>query len=419
MHPMPCVSSLRFGAVLRFQPPCAIALAPDARHGIAIGPLPAGLVTFRGLDERLPVSTHHAEALVAGTAGAARFIAVGAGLLARHPASGQRGFGRGRRHRATHPTGSQAGRYLPEYGARALRGRRNGRHRVDQSGDALWPPSGRVHCQPAQIQPANAGGLSYLALEKETAAGTIRNYPRGKFVQSTAIEVAEYGSFFMEGDTSKEVLLKEWERILAETGITINEREEVSAIRAREGYFEILTSASRSYQARYAVLAIGLRGSPRRLKLAGETPDRVFYSLIEPSEFQNRRLLVVGGGNAGTEVAQALADPQLHNIVSYSFRTPALGPPVTPENAEKISQLQRQGLITIYPASALTGLAPGKVVLEPFGAARSGELSAGANAIVITEPTELDNDCVFAMLGAELPTRFMESIGIQMERKGR
>ncbi|HLH75238.1 MAG TPA: NAD(P)-binding domain-containing protein [Candidatus Binataceae bacterium] len=279
-----------------------------------------------------------------------------------------------------------------------------------------------IGCGPAGISAtctAKASGLSYLALEKETAAGTIRNYPRGKFVQSTAIEVAEYGSFFMEGDTSKEVLLKEWERILAETGITINEREEVSAIRAREGYFEILTSASRSYQARYAVLAIGLRGSPRRLKLAGETPDRVFYSLIEPSEFQNRRLLVVGGGNAGTEVAQALADPQLHNIVSYSFRTPALGPPVTPENAEKISQLQRQGLITIYPASALTGLAPGKVVLEPFGAARSGELSAGANAIVITEPTELDNDCVFAMLGAELPTRFMESIGIQMERKGR
>ena len=36
-----------------------------------------------------------------------------------------------------------------------------------------------------------------------------------------------------------------------------------------------------------------------------------------------------------------------------------------------------------------------------------------------TDIIELENDLVFAMLGAELPTRFLESIGIRMEVKHR
>jgi hypothetical protein len=35
------------------------------------------------------------------------------------------------------------------------------------------------------------------------------------------------------------------------------------------------------------------------------------------------------------------------------------------------------------------------------------------------QPIELANDLVFAMLGAELPTRFLESLGINMEIKHR
>jgi hypothetical protein len=38
--------------------------------------------------------------------------------------------------------------------------------------------------------------------------------------------------------------------------------------------------------------------------------------------------------------------------------------------------------------------------------------------VKLTEPIEIDNDFVFAMLGAELPTAFMKSIGIRMTRKG-
>jgi thioredoxin reductase (NADPH) len=279
-----------------------------------------------------------------------------------------------------------------------------------------------IGCGPAGISAGATAinkGLKYVALEKVTAASTIRNYPRGKFVQATAIDIAEYGSFFMEGDTSKEALVKEWEKIIAETGIKPNEREEVISVARRDGVLEIATDAKRTYKARFVVLAIGVRGSPRHLGLANETPDRVFYNLIEPEEYQNKKIMVVGGGNAGAEVAQALANPDLHNLVGYSFRTATLGPPVTPENAEKISNLQQKGLLTVYPASQLLEIKPGKIVLAPFGKPTGPELTAGAGAVVLTAPSEIENDFIFAMLGAELPTKFMKSVGIKMMKKGR
>jgi len=277
-----------------------------------------------------------------------------------------------------------------------------------------------VGCGPAGISAsatAISHGLKYVALEKMTAISTIKAYPRGKFVQATSIDIAEYGSFFMEGDTSKESLLSTWEKIIAQTGVKPNEREEVLTITRTGDLFEVKTSADRIYKAKFVVMAIGVRGSPRHLGLGGETPERVAYNLIEPEEYQNKKLLVVGGGNAGAEVAQALANPELHNQVSFSFRTPTLGPPVTPENAEKISALQQKGLLTVYPASQVKELKLGKVVLAPL-AGGGPDRQAGAGAVVLTQPAEIDNDFIFAMLGAELPTRFMKSTGIKMIKKG-
>jgi len=165
----------------------------------------------------------------------------------------------------------------------------------------------------------------------------------------------------------------------------------------------------------------------------------------------------VGGGNSSTEVTQMLANPALRNVVSYSFRDAALGPPVTPENAGKISDLQQRAQITMYPSSEVKTIKPGKVVLAPRAASsrnqqttdqptqqserrgfferltailgrrkqrRAAETPSAVpqapdpSVVKLTEPIEIDNDFVFAMVGAELPTGFMKSIGIRMTRKG-
>jgi thioredoxin reductase len=317
-----------------------------------------------------------------------------------------------------------------------------------------------VGCGPTGISAAcsaKTNGLSYLALEKTTAASTIRTYPRGKLVQATPIELDEYGSFYMQGDHTKNEIVEKWEEMLRAMQLQINERQEVTAIRRPGEVFEIATHTGQHFKTRYVILAIGVRGTPRKLNMDGETADRVFYNLIEPEEFKDKRILVVGGGNAGAEVTQMLADPALRNAVSYSFRDAVLGPPVTPENAEKISDLQQRAQITVYPSSQLKEIKPGKVIIIPRtessrkqqagdqsaqSSARSGILarlaslfagrtaarpaaetpsaprSSDPSVVKLTEPIEIDNDFVFAMLGAELPTAFMKSIGIRMTRKG-
>jgi thioredoxin reductase len=274
-----------------------------------------------------------------------------------------------------------------------------------------------VGCGPAGLgatATAKAHGLSYVTLERMTPASTLRTFPRAKFVQATPIDILEYGSFFLEGDSTREDLIAEWDKIISQAGLVIQDREEVVGIQANDGYFTVRTAKEHEFKARCVVLAIGLRGHPRRLNVPGEAAGRVHYQLIEPDDFRNQRILVVGGGNAGAEVTQGLAAPHLGNKVTYSIRDQVLSK-VTHENGEKIIALQRSGTITLYPDTELKEIKEKSVVL----ALVKGQTKSAEGRPVTAAPIELDNDIVFGMLGAELPTRFLESLGIRMEVKHR
>ena len=217
----------------------------------------------------------------------------------------------------------------------------------------------------------------------------------------------------METDNTKESLIAEWEKAIARTGLAIHQRSEVVAIERAGDLFDIKTAAGEVFKSHFVVVAIGVHGSPNRLNVPGEIPDRVFYKLIEPDEFQNKRILVVGGGNAGAEIAQSLANERLQNQVSYSFREPALSRP-SRENVEKISLLQKQRRLTIYPHSQVKEIKLGKVVLIPSAAKLDGSVAEGTT---IEQELEIDNDFVFAMLGAS-PPPFIKSLGIRMIKRG-
>jgi thioredoxin reductase len=274
-----------------------------------------------------------------------------------------------------------------------------------------------VGCGPAGLgatATAKVMGLKYATLEKLTPASTLRSYPRAKFVQATPIEIAEYGSFFLEGDNSREELIREWEKIIAKLGLAINDREEVVGVGREQDCLVVKSAQGKSYRTQCVVLAIGVRGNPRHMNLEGEVPGRVFYSLIEPGEFTGRKILVVGGGNAGAETVQALADPSLGNTIGYSFRSAVLTN-VTPENANAIIELQKGKSVTLYPATALAEIRAQSVVLEPIkSTARQVD---GPTALM--KRVEIENDFIFAMIGAELPTAFLRAMGVRLVSKGR
>jgi thioredoxin reductase len=244
-------------------------------------------------------------------------------------------------------------------------------------------------------------GLSYVLCEKDTAASTIKNYPRAKIVQAAPIDVPQYGTFFQSDDESKEGLMRRWQDIIARTGILVSERQQLVELKkSDDGNFLARTASDKEYKCRFVVLAIGVRGTPRRLNVPGETPDRVVYSLIDPTEYRSRAILVSGGGNTACEAALALADPELLNQVALAHRGAVLKD-VTPQNSQAVDNAAREGRLEVIANSTVGEIAEGRVVLR----CPSGD-------------REISNDVIFALIGADLPTKFLRSVGVKLVRKG-
>src|SRR5690606_17406802 len=71
--------------------------------------------------------------------------------------------------------------------------------------------------------------------------------------------------------------------------------------------------------ARSSLLALGRRGTPRRLGVPGEEQEKVLYQLIDAASYRGQRILIVGGGDSAAEAAVGLA-AQPGNDVTISYR---------------------------------------------------------------------------------------------------
>jgi thioredoxin reductase len=118
---------------------------------------------------------------------------------------------------------------------------------------------------------------------------------------------------------SKEQLGRVWDDVLATTQLPVETGVRVDALNA-QGDLWAVVAGERVWRAANVVLALGRRGSPRRLGVPGEDQPHVHYRLLEPEPFAGKRVLVVGGGNAAAECALALADAGTCAAVGLSYR---------------------------------------------------------------------------------------------------
>jgi thioredoxin reductase len=149
---------------------------------------------------------------------------------------------------------------------------------------------------------------------------------------------------------------------------------------------------------RKVLLAIGRRGSPRKLNIPGEEGSNVAYRLLEPELIQGKNIVVVGGGDSAIESALLLAD---QNKVTLSYRSEVFGR-LKPKNNEKIRAAISTQKVNVLFNSVLTLIEDHQVKMSVKE--RQGELV-------------LKNDLVFIFAGGELPTQFLEKIGIRITKK--
>ena len=240
-------------------------------------------------------------------------------------------------------------------------------------------------------------GLRFLTLEQESLGGTVFNFPRAKIVMTSPMDLPLYGKVKLK-ETSKSELLEIWQDVLQKNQIRINEQEKVESIQKIESYFLIKTDKDH-YSSNSVLLAIGRRGSPRKLGVPGEEKEKVSYRLLEPELIHNQDILVVGGGDSAIESALLLADEK--NNVTLSYRGDSFSR-IKPKNLDRINNAARNNKVKVILNSNVKEIMDNQVILTMTDT---------------NEDFEIYNDLVFVFAGGILPTKFLEQIGIKITKK--
>ena len=237
-------------------------------------------------------------------------------------------------------------------------------------------------------------GLSYVTIDQNDVGGTVRTYPRRKLVLTRPVALS-FGERIRGREFAKEDLVDFWDELLVRHDIEIRTKVRLERIERCEEHFAAVTSTG-TVRSRFVLLALGRRGTPRRLGVPGEDQEKVFYSLIDAASFTNARLLVVGGGDSAIEAATALA-AQPGNEVTLSYRKTGFFR-LKKRNAERIASCAASGTLKVIYSSSVTRIGSDHVALS---------LEDGTE-------TTLANDFTYIFAGGEPPAPLLRSMQVAM-----
>jgi thioredoxin reductase/ferredoxin len=243
---------------------------------------------------------------------------------------------------------------------------------------------------------AKERGFKYVTIEQDSLGGTVASFPRRKLVMTAPVMLPLVGKVKFT-ETTKEALLEFWQKVERDTEIKINYGERLHKV-SRDGAAFTIETTKGKYSVRALLLAIGRRGTPRKLGVPGEELPKVTYKLLDPEQYRGMDVLVVGGGDSAIECAVTIAE-QPGSTVTLSYRSAAFGR-AKRKNRERLEAGDKAGRI--------------KILLE------STVKTIGADYVEITQKDKVlrvKNDAVIVNAGGILATPFLKEIGIEVETK--
>ncbi len=243
---------------------------------------------------------------------------------------------------------------------------------------------------------AKKDGLDFVIIDQEDLGGTILTYPRRKLVMSQPMELPLHGIVSAK-EISKEALLELFAKVTGAVGLKVKDGEKVENIERVDDRFKISTNKS-EYKTHKVIMATGRNGSPRKLGVPGEKGSKVSYRLADPEKFHDLKILVVGGGDSAVEAAVALSE-QKGNVVHVSYRRETFFR-IKEGNQERIEAAIHKGKVNALFNSEVKEITPETVILDQNGVR-----------------VELPNEQIFVFAGGELPSEFLNKVGIKFVRK--
>jgi thioredoxin reductase len=266
------------------------------------------------------------------------------------------------------------------------------------------------------------------------------------------------GGIPLEGaGDSKETMLKGWMDAMLSNGVVISEDESCKDIKQDNGCFMVITEKGAlqeraSYKTRKVIIAVGNRGAPLKLGVPGEDlklmvpspptlpkfcyrcglvrkanmkfcvkcgekfipkpqppreDSRVKYRLSDPDEYIGKKCIIVGAGNSAIEAAVDLTgfkregkeivftrSSEVTLVIRSDFKGDLkLG------NKMNVYDCNDAGRIKIFFGTQIQEINEREVILID---GRKKEVA------------RLANDYIFALIGGDRPTKFLEKIGIQI-----
>ncbi|NOZ54727.1 MAG: NAD(P)-binding domain-containing protein [Gammaproteobacteria bacterium] len=238
--------------------------------------------------------------------------------------------------------------------------------------------------------------INYITVEQETLGGTVAHYPRDKIVMTAPVKLPIIGQVRFD-ETSKDVLVNFWRDSEQKSGIHINVKERMEKIdKIADGY--LVKTDKNHYHTKTVLLAIGRRGTPRKLGVPGEELSKVVYRLDNPAQYSHRNVLVVGGGNSALESAMAISN-QVGAKVTLSYHGNTFQK-ANPKNITVIDEAAKAGELQILMQSTVKRIGLKDITLLYQGR----ELDFG-------------NDSVIICSGGILATTILRNLGIDIETK--
>jgi thioredoxin reductase/NAD-dependent dihydropyrimidine dehydrogenase PreA subunit len=243
---------------------------------------------------------------------------------------------------------------------------------------------------------AKSKGMRSVTIEQESLGGTVFHFPRGKLVMTAPVVVPILGKVNFR-QTTKEALLRFWQEAERKADIKIQYQERVEDIKPKGDGFTVKTNKA-SYETRSVLLAIGRRGTPRKLGVPGEEQPKVVYRLIDPEQYKGQHVLVVGGGDSALEAAASIAESGGGGVV-LSYRGAEFDRAKS-RNRDRIQAAAKGGVLQVMMKSSVKQIEAASVAIEHEG-----------------KTHEMRNDAVIVSAGGILPSDFLRRIGITVETK--
>ncbi|MDE3011455.1 MAG: NAD(P)-binding domain-containing protein [Pseudomonadota bacterium] len=240
--------------------------------------------------------------------------------------------------------------------------------------------------------------VDYVIIEQEdNLGGSVYHYPRNKIAMTAPVNLPVIGKMQFK-EVRKETLLEFWQGVVQKTQLNVKFRTRMEKIEHDPAGGFIVHTAQEALHTRLVLLAIGRRGTPRKLDVPGEEQSKVVYRLIDPAQYRGQHVTVVGGGDSALEAAIALSEED-GTSVTLSYRSEAFSR-VKEKNRQRLKEQQDAGRIRVELKSKVRAIHKDHLDFETT----SGR-------------EQLPNDIIIICAGGILPTALLKDIGISFSTK--